>query len=423
MKFSKHPFIKNVLTLMGGTAFAQLLSVLASPFLSRIFTPEDFALQASFVSVTSLCLVFCSGKVEQAILLPKDNNEARDILKLSIGLCFITCLFLPSIIIAASQFNNAFRELVTNKLIIIAIIFVFCSGICEILRVFFLRQKQFKAISSRTALISIITVSLNLICGYLIYSHKTLITSTTIAQVVALILFIVLFIKFNGRDRQIFNFQKIAYTLKKYWQFPVFMMPGQIFNVFTGNIPIFLLSNYYTVNDIGQYAFVNKIVNVPFTVFVSALTQVFLQKFINTPKVQRLKLYVKTSFILFAIIIIPAIICVIIAPSLFRVVFGKVWEPAAYIARVMTPMLVVRFALTPLEGAAATAQNKLWVSFAMQFFRFLCVTIAVVFSIKLELSFNYAIFIYSMGVVLFYVAYYLWEIILLKKEKSIELLV
>lgn len=414
MKLSKHPFIKNVLTLMSGTAFAQLLSILAYPFLSRIFTPEDFALQASFISVTSLCLVFCSGKVEQAILLPKEDNEARDILKLSIGLCFITCLFLPLIIIA-SQFSNAFRELVTNKLIIIAIVFVFCSGICEILRVFFLRQKQFKAISSRTALISIITVSLNLICGYSIYSHKILITSTTTAQVVALVLFIILFIKYNGRDKRTFNFQKIAYTLEKYWQFPVFMMPGQIFNVFTGNIPILLLSNYYTMNDIGQYAFVNKIVNIPFTIFVSALTQVFLQKFINTSKTQRLELYVRTSFILFAIIIIPAIICVIIAPSFFRVVFGEIWEPAAYIARVMTPMLVIRFALTPLEGAVTTVQNKLWVGFAMQFFRFLCVIIAVFFSIKLELSFNYAIFIYSMGLVLFYVAYYLWEIILLKK--------
>lgn len=411
-------FIKNVFTLMSGTTFAQLLSILASPLLSRIFSPEDFALQASFVSVTSLCLVFCSGKLEQAILLPEDNNEAEDIVNVSIFLCFITCFLLPIIITILGRFNIAFREIVTNKLILISIVFVFCSGICEILRVFFLRHKQFKSISSRTVLVSCITVFLNLFCGYFLYSNKILVTSTTIAQVLSLVLFVFLYDKFKCKNKNRLNFNKIRCTIKKYWQFTVFIMPGQIFNVYTGNIPVLLLANYYSMNEIGQYAFANKIVNVPFSVIVSALTQVFLQKFIITPKEQQLKLYLKTSLLLFGIIIVPAIVCVLIAPFLFRVVFGSMWEPAADISRVLAPMLVVRFALTPLEGAAATALNKLWVSFFMQVFRFICVIVAVIISIKLKLSFNSAIFLYSLGLILFYVSYYLWEIFLLKKEKK-----
>ena len=195
-------------------------------------------------------------------------------------------------------------------------------------------------------------------------------------------------------------------------------MPGQVFNVFTTHIPVLLLSSYYSATEIGYYAFINKVINVPFSVIIGSLTQVFLQKFINTSKEQRLPLYLKTSFILFGIVIIPAVICVIIAPPLIRIVFGSIWEPSATIARVLAPMLVIRFALTPMEGAAATAQKKLWVSFLMQLLRFVSVLIAVILSIKLRFSFDLAIFTYSMGLALFYFAYYLWEIILLKKEKS-----
>ena len=421
MNKTKHPFIKNVLTLMSGTAFAQLLSILASPLLSRIFTPEDFALQASFVSVTSLCLVFCSGKIEQAILLPEQNEDANDILKLSLWLCIIICCLLPFFIKITSLFNTAFEDLVNNKLIILTTIFILCSGICEILRVYFLRHKQFKAMSSRTVVSSIITVSLNLLCGYLMYSKKVLITSTTVAQIVVLFLFIILFIKIYKKIENCkFNFKlsNVKNVLKQYWQFPVFIMPGQVFNVFTTHIPVLLLSSYYSATEIGYYAFINKVINVPFSVIIGSLTQVFLQKFINTSKEQRLPLYLKTSFILFGIVIIPAVICVIIAPPLIRIVFGSIWEPSATIARVLAPMLVIRFALTPMEGAAATAQKKLWVSFLMQLLRFVSVLIAVILSIKLRFSFDLAIFTYSMGLALFYFAYYLWEIILLKKEKS-----
>ena len=299
-------------------------------------------------------------------------------------------------------------------------VFVFFSGICEILRLYFLRKKQFKAISSRTVIISLTTVVLNLFCGYLFYSNKVLISSTTIAQSVAFLLFIFLFIRLYGKTIKQVKIKSFKNIIKKYWQFPTFMMTGKLLNSLTYNVPILVLSGYYSMSELGQYAFVNKIVNVPFAVIISALTQTFLQKFINTSEKQRLKIYVKTTGILFCIILLPAIICVIFAPVLFRTIFGITWEPAAIIAQILAPMLIIRFALTPVEGAAIIAQEKIWLYFLMEVVRFICVGISVLLSITMHFSFEKAIFSYSMGLASYYILYFLWEVIILRmREKAL----
>lgn len=418
MNKTKHPFIKNVLTLMSGTAFAQLLSILASPLLSRIFTPEDFALQASFVSVTSLCLVFCSGKIEQAILLPKEDEEARHILRFSIILCSVVCLILPIIINGVARFNKAFNQVVVNKLVFVSIVFVFCSSLCESFRVYFLRHKKFRAISSRTIVTSIATVVLNLFCGYFIYSNKVLITSTTIAQIVALFLFLVLFYRFFGNERVDWTKRKIKPIFSKYWQFPALMMPGQLLNSLTGNLPILVLTGYYSSYEMGLYAFVYKIVTIPMSVIGSSVTQVFLQRFSKCEKNEQLSFFIKTSFILFFIILIPAVICVIFAPFLFEFIFGEKWIPCANLARLMSPFFIFQFAITPVSGAVFIINKKLHIDLLLQLIRVALVGSSFVISRLLSLSFDFTIFSYSISLVGFYLITFISSIIIMKRNKN-----
>lgn len=418
MQKKKHPFIKNVLTLISGTAFAQLLSILASPLLSRIFSPEDFALQASFVSVTSLCLVFCSGKIEQAILLPKEEAEARNILRLSILSCICVCLLLPIIIWGVAKYNKAFAQIVENNLILIVIVFVFSSSVCESLRVYFLRQKKFKIISSRTIVISIVTVALNLICGYFFYNKIVLITSTTVAQIIALILFLIVFFRLFGTKKVLWSKQIVKPLLKKYWQFPVLMMPGQLFNSLTGNLPILVLTSYFTSYEMGLYAFVHKIVSVPITIIGGSVTQVFLQRFSKCEKNEQINLFIKTSAILFVIILLPAVICVIFAPSLFSFIFGDTWIPAANLARLMTPFFIFQFAVTPVTGAVFIINNKLNVDLVLQIVRVILICISLFISKFLNFSFNYTIFSYSISLVVFYLIVYFFAILIMKKKPN-----
>ena len=83
-RFVKSEFGKNVVTLMTGTTIAQILPVALTPVLTRLFSPEEFGAFAFFASIISILLVFSSGRYEQAIVLPKEDKDAINIL----GLCF-----------------------------------------------------------------------------------------------------------------------------------------------------------------------------------------------------------------------------------------------------------------------------------------------------------------------------------------------
>jgi O-antigen/teichoic acid export membrane protein len=77
-------FAAGVMMLAGGTALAHVITVIASPILTRLYSPEDFGVLAVFVALFAPLLAVASGRYEQAIPLPREEREAADLLALSV---------------------------------------------------------------------------------------------------------------------------------------------------------------------------------------------------------------------------------------------------------------------------------------------------------------------------------------------------
>ena len=92
---SKHTgsCLKNITTLAAGTTVAQVITILVAPLLSRLFTPEDFALFAAFTSIAGLFSIVATGKYELAIILPDEDRDAAQILFAVILLVGVVCVF------------------------------------------------------------------------------------------------------------------------------------------------------------------------------------------------------------------------------------------------------------------------------------------------------------------------------------------
>ena len=78
-------FATDVLKLVTGTTFAQIIAVLASPLLTRLYGPEAFGFLALFTSITSIIGVIACMRYEMAIMLPKTDEEAANLP----GLCLL----------------------------------------------------------------------------------------------------------------------------------------------------------------------------------------------------------------------------------------------------------------------------------------------------------------------------------------------
>ena len=54
----KNKISSSLVTLMGGTLVAQTLPIVASPILTRIYTPGDYGVLAIYTAVLSIISVF-----------------------------------------------------------------------------------------------------------------------------------------------------------------------------------------------------------------------------------------------------------------------------------------------------------------------------------------------------------------------------
>ena len=79
-------FLKNVSKLALGTGIAQLITILISPVLTRLFLPEQYGIFALYVSLITILSVFSTCRYEFAIVLPKSKRRAEELYFLSISL-------------------------------------------------------------------------------------------------------------------------------------------------------------------------------------------------------------------------------------------------------------------------------------------------------------------------------------------------
>src|SRR5690625_3807380 len=78
--------IKNILLLMTGTGLAQILTVVLSPVITRIYNPTDYGTLALYTSALSLLSLIGSLKYDSAIPIADNDKKAINI--------FVLCLLI-----------------------------------------------------------------------------------------------------------------------------------------------------------------------------------------------------------------------------------------------------------------------------------------------------------------------------------------
>src|SRR5699024_8009724 len=84
IKFSKKPFVRNVIILASGTAAAQIIAMALSPIITRLYGPEAYGLMGTFMAIVSIVAPIAALTYPIAIVLPKSDQDAKGIIRLSI---------------------------------------------------------------------------------------------------------------------------------------------------------------------------------------------------------------------------------------------------------------------------------------------------------------------------------------------------
>ena len=372
-------YSKNVLTLLSGTVIAQALPILFAPVLTRIFSPEEFAVYGVYIAVVMFCTVLSSGRYELAIILPEDDEKAINLLSLSYRLLAVVS---AAVLFVVFIFHDRLIALLGHDelsgWIYLLPIGIFFLGSFNILNYWNNRKKRFKNLSlARVGQASTILAG-NAAAGFAkhgfpdkgvlqilsdVQTNPGINTGVSKLGAIGLVgghvcgVFIsncVLLYKLLSKDRSLFkksNREQRKRVAKEYRAFPRVNMAHALSDKVQGMSIPFIMLYFFTDKIFGFYSYTIRIVRAPLGMVSSSIGQVFYQKGAEQYNQQGdISVLVKATMKKTAMIGIPCLlILVFFGPDLFAFVFSDDWRVSGEFARILAPWLILNFIVSPVS--------------------------------------------------------------------------
>ena len=293
----KSSFVKNVFVVISGAAIAQAIGFALTPVISRFFSPSDFGVFGSFSAILSVIGAIATLDYTQAIMLPKQKEDALNLFFVSCIatvivtlLCLIYCLIFPSTVNSVLKATG----FLTLSLLVIGVLVTGLNSACV---AWCARVKAFKATSSSQIIRSISSSGTQIGLGLLKGGSASLIFSVILAEILSSINLIVLLISDIKSLRHEIRWTRMKQLIKEYNDFPLYSAFPNLIDALSRGLPVLLLTYFYGIAVAGAYAFGTRIIQAPTNIISNTLRQVLFQKASEIKNFggRLMPLYVKTT--------------------------------------------------------------------------------------------------------------------------------
>ncbi len=321
----KSEFAKNVLTLMTGTTIAQAIPIAISPILTRLYTPEDFGVFALFMAITSIFGSIANGRYELAIMLPRKDEDAINIMALGFIINVVLSLFLLFVVII---FHDNIVNLLNNKEIspwlYLVPVSVFLMGLFNLLNYFNNRKKFYKDLAKANIYKSIGMAIVQLSLGFLKVGAFGLISGQIFSQIISNTK-LFLNIKRLNLLSKIKKLKMIALgkRYKKFLLIDTFV--ALIYIIYNRTIIVFL-QKFYNSSVVGQYFFAEKLVQIPLSFIRISISNVFFEKISKLSKEDIYNEANQLSIKIFKLSFIPFFLIIFLSSYYVPFIFGNEWS-------------------------------------------------------------------------------------------------
>lgn len=343
-------FLSSVLKLSTATLAGQILGILLTPILSRLYTPADFGTFQLFVSIVAIIAIIACLSYHSAILLPKDDEDAANIVMLCIILIIISSIVATIIFFVVSDpLEQILHEPGLSDYLLLLPFAILSNSLAYVLGYWLSRREAFGTIAKSNIASSIAGKGVSVGWGFISPSPWGLIIGTLVNDAtIALIC-----LKRSLRDFPLFwktSFDKMKQLARRYENFPRYTTGSNLANMAGTQATPFLLAFFFSPVIVGFYAMAHMIIMLPSKMVGSSIATVFFQKASvdknNNGQITNIVRIVHTRLVSIGMFL--CLMLIIIGPELFVVALGAQWFTAGVYAQILAPWFFVAFISTPL---------------------------------------------------------------------------
>jgi lipopolysaccharide exporter len=377
-------FLSNVIKLLSATLLGQILGIIASPILSRLYSPADFGIFQLFFSIVGMIAIISCFSYNNAINLPKKDDDAANIVILC--LCLIIIVSIISTVfflIFSKDIEILLKAPGLSDYLFLLPLAIFANSVAYVFGFWLSRREQFGVMAKGNFYSSITGKASSIGLGLVSPTPFGLIFGTIVNDgTIALISFRKIL-----TDFQIFrgvSFKKIRQVAIRYKKFPQYSAASNLTNTAATQAIPFILAFTFSPIVVGYYAMAQLIIRLPSKLMGNSLSSVFFQKACSeknqSGSITSVVKSVHTRLTSYGIFI--CIVIIIIGPELFSFFLGSQWLTAGIYAQVLAPWFFVAFISTPLFAIFSIFEKQgasLWFNVILLITRIVVIFIGGIF--------------------------------------------
>lgn len=339
--------------LVTGTALAQIITLMAAPIVTRLYTPEVFGVAALFSSLTGILSVLACMRYELSIVLPDNDREAANLL--GVSLCFsglIALLTVLVIVFAGPQVLRWIRIPELEPYLWLAPIVVLIQGAFIALNYWNTRTKHFTRLSIARVTSAISTTTATLGAGFAGHAtSEAKILARVGGQAVAMSVLGGQIWHDNGRFIQAsITWREMWAGMKRYRKFPLYNSLSILINAASWQFPVIFFGVFFSPAVVGFYSLGFGILHMPLSMIIGAIGQVLLQRASAERKTGKLTLLVENICQQqITLLSVPIFILAIVGEDIFSLFFGLRWAEAGVYTQILAPWMLVWVIASPLS--------------------------------------------------------------------------
>lgn len=347
-------FVRNVILVASGTAGAQVITMAFSPLITRIYGPESFGLLGIFQATLAIVMPIAALSYPIAIVLPKSDDDAKAIAKLSLRIAIvISVLVIIILLMAGNQIADFLGMSVIASFMLLIPIAMFSNALQQIMQQWLIRKKQFKVTASVSVSQSFILNVAKVGAGLFYPVGAALIILTTFGSALYALQLWFGAKKWSDKDERIdkvtnqVSLKEVAY---RHRDFAYYRTPQVLVNAISQSMPVLLLAIFFNPAIAGFFSLGKSVLSAPATLIGASVGNVFYPKIAeayNTGK-NPIPFLNKATLATFIVGLLPFAIIMIFGVWIFKFVFGDDWEIAGQYAQWMALWVLVFLAARPL---------------------------------------------------------------------------
>jgi O-antigen/teichoic acid export membrane protein len=359
----------------GGRIIAQVVPILITPVITRIYSPREFGLFAVFSTIVSFMAMISNGRYCLAILLPEKRDESKSLVVISMFFTTIfSFIFLFLISVFSEQFFGLFNIDSLSQYRFIFFFTILVIGLHEALYYYALREKKYKLLARNAIIQAVSLVLFRLVLGILGYTNFGLLFSYMLGYFISTFLLLI--------DLKLFHTVKISLEdsfvlIKKYIDFLKYSLFSNTMSFLATTSPNLFLNRIFSSTVTGHYSLSEKVLGSPIWFITSSVSDVFKQEFSEHYRKGQdfVLLFKKTAKGLLIGGLVPFFIIFLLSPFIISPLLGKEWAPVGDYIRVFTLMYYSTFVVNPLKSVTYIL-NKQRLMIVFESLRFIAILVA-----------------------------------------------